>query len=88
MAENILKTPVGELRWAKVLTPDSKFKEEGEYSIEAIFEKDEVNDLIAEIDEEADMQLRVSKKSKLIASVPYADTDDGRVRLHCKQKDR
>ena len=88
MAENILKTPIGELRWAKVLTPDSTFKEEGEYSIEAFFEKDEVNDLISEIDEEAEMQLKVSKKSKQIASVPYADTDDGRVRFKFKQKAR
>ena len=86
MPEKILKTPQGELRWAKVLTPDTTFKEEGEYSIEAFFNKDDVNDLIAEIDEEAEMQLKVSKKSKQIASVPYEHADDDKVRFKFKQR--
>jgi hypothetical protein len=84
----LLKTPQGELRWAKVLTPDTTFKEEGEYSIEGFFNGDDVDDLIAAIDEAAESKKNLSSKNAKIANLPYEHTDDGRVKFKFKQRAR
>ena len=84
--QKILTTPVGELRWAKVLTPDSTFDDDGVYSIEATFKTEEAKDLISAIDQAAQNKLNLSQKSNAITSVPYEHIENGLVRFKFKQK--
>lgn len=84
-----MKTPRGKAMWAKVITPDTKWVADGEYSINLIFDAsdDEVKELCADLEEmveekrktEAEANPNAYKKlpdGLPLSAQPYKEVED------------
>jgi hypothetical protein len=87
-------TPVGVAYWAKVLTPDTKYVKEGEYSVELEMNLADpgVADLVNAIDDafdkaEAANKEATGKKSVKLADKPYKD-GQAKGTIRCRFKGR
>ena len=82
MAKNYIRTPIGTAYWAKVVTPDTKFVPEGQYSIKLHFPKDEVEELCAFLDTQVEASLEAAKEKNpklqkvLTTQQPYVEVTD------------
>lgn len=82
-----LNSPKGAFKFPKLTTPDTKFKEEGEYSVKLVVASDAPGaaDLIAKCDREAEASLKEAKANAKNAAeakkwetkyLPYAHIED------------
>lgn len=84
-----MKTPRGKAMWAKVITPDTKWVADGEYSINLIFDAsdDEVKELCADLEEMVEEKRKVEAEAnpnaykKLpdglpLSAQPYKEVED------------
>ena len=84
-----MKTPRGKAMWAKVITPDTKWVADGEYSINLIFDAsdDEVKELCADLEEmveekrKAEAEANPNAYKKLpdglpLSAQPYKEVED------------
>ena len=79
-------TPVGELEWPWILTPDVKHNSEGEYHVDAYFDSDDIKPVIDAIHAAVDKMVAASEKQNPSIHFPYKKMEDGSYKLKFKQK--
>jgi hypothetical protein len=89
-APTTIKTPVGTVEWAHLITPDTKYKEEGQYKLDLIMSSDDAQPVIDAIAERYDAfyaaQLEETGKSKLKRyDLPWEE-NDGDVKFRFRRK--
>jgi hypothetical protein len=85
-----IKTPVGTVEWAHLITPDTKYKEEGQYKLDLIMSSADAQPVIDAIAEKYDAfyaaQLEETGKSKLKRyDLPWEE-NDGDVKFRFRRK--
>ena len=85
-----IKTPVGTVEWAHLLTPDTKYKEEGQYKLDLIMSSDDAQPVIDAVAERYDAfyasELEKTGKSKLKRyDLPWEE-NDGDVKFRFRRK--
>lgn len=61
-------TPIGECRYAKLFKPDTKYNAQGIYSVDLVFNKEDVADLINNLNEELTNFIEEKKKQFLASN--------------------
>ena len=89
-APTTIKTPVGTVEWAHLITPDTKYKEEGQYKLDLIMSSDEAQPVIDAIAEGYDAfyasELEKTGKPKLKRyDLPWEE-NDGSVKFKFRRK--
>jgi len=85
-------TPQGTFCYPKLITPDTKFDNDGEYSCRLHVSEEDFNKLSAEIKEEVDAAFKAEcvsqgkKNLKRVSSDPIKITEDGDYEIYAKQK--
>ena len=85
-----IKTPVGTVEWAHLITPDTKYKEEGQYKLDLIMSSDDAQPVIDAVAKQYDAfyasELEKAGKPKLKRyDLPW-DENDGSVKFRFRRK--